>query len=183
MTTPVGLDSFFILACLLAAGLLAAICDVRTGKIPNWISYPCAGAALCIHALSGPIPALLSLVVMIGVLAALLPIFACNLLRGGDVKVIVAICGLTSYHYVVPFLLYTMLVGGGVAIVVAMRAGTLKESVEAVGAITSPLLHGIMPRSLPFTTRKIPYGVAVLGGTLLTVAAMTFSPALALVKW
>lgn len=165
---------------LLAATAAAAISDLTTGKIANWLSYPLAALALVLNALHGPIPALVALAVMVAVLAASLPIFSFGLLRGGDVKMIVACCGLVSYHFFGQFILYTMLTGGLVALAVAWRFGTLKRSFAAVGTAVHPLLYGVRPTALPFTTNKIPYGVAIFGGASLTTLAMTTVPALRL---
>ena len=165
---------------LLAASLMAALSDLRVGRISNWLSYSLAAIALLLNALSGPIPGLISLLVMIAVLAASLPIFAFGLLRGGDVKMIVACSGLLSYHYFLQFILYTMLMGGFVALTVAWRAGMLRRSIQSVGSALHPLLQGIAPSSLPFTTAKIPYGVAIFAGASLTILAMTAIPALRL---
>jgi hypothetical protein len=38
----------------------------------------------------------------------------------------------------------------------------------------------VMPSALPFTTRKVPYGVAILLGAGLTSLAMTVAPSLRL---
>lgn len=171
---------YLVPAVLLAATAFAAISDLATGKIPNWLTYPLALLALVLNALEGPVPGLVALAVMVAVLAASFPIFSFGLLRGGDVKMIVACCGLVSVHFFAQFIVYTMLCGGGVALAVAWRYGTLKQSFQSVGAAAHPLLSGVMPRALPFTTNKIPYGVAIFGGAVLTVLAMTTFPFLRL---
>ena len=170
----------FVPAVLLAAAAAAAISDLATGKISNWLSYSVAGIALLLNALNGPIAGVVALAVMAAVLAASFPIFSFGLLRGGDVKMIVACCGLLSYHFFGQFIVYTMLSGGFVAVIAAWRYGTLKRSLSSVGATLHPLLFGVTPSALPFTTNKMPYGVAIFGGAALTVLAMTTVPALRL---
>lgn len=165
---------------LLVAAATAAVCDLSTGKIPNWLTYSLAGLAFVVHSALGPFAGMLSLIVMIAVLAASLPVFSCGWLRGGDVKMMVACCGLVSYELCVTFLLWTMFCGGILALVVAWRYGTLKQSFQSVGAAVHPLLRGVVPKELPFTTNRIPYGVAIFGGALLTALAMTVVPALRL---
>ena len=171
---------YFVPLVLIVVTATAAISDLATGKISNWLSYSLAGFALVVNAWQGVIPGTIALIVMIAVLAASLPIFAFGLLRGGDVKMIVASCGLLSYHFFWQFILYTMLVGGLVAIFVAWRSGTLKKSFQSVGTSMHPLLLGVSPSVLPFTSAKIPYGVAIFGGAFLTMLAMTTIPALRL---
>lgn len=165
---------------LLAATAACAGTDIAAGKIPNWLSYPLAAAALLLNALQGPVAAFIALCVMVAVLAISLPVFSFGLLRGGDVKMIVACSGLVSSHFFAQFLLYTMLCGGVVALAVAWRFGTVKRTFEAVGTAMHPLLRGVSPTALPFTTNKIPYGLAIFGGASLTALAMTVVPALGL---
>jgi prepilin peptidase CpaA len=165
---------------LLAVTAAAAVSDLSTGKISNWLSYSVAALALVLHSLVGPLPGLVALVVMVGVLAAGFPIFAFGLLRGGDVKMIVACCGLVSFHFFWQFILYTMLAGGLVALTVAWRSRTLKQSFASVGTMLHPLLIGAAPSALPFNATKIPYGVAIFGGACVTALAMTNIPALRL---
>lgn len=179
-SAPIQVMMHLIPIVLLAATAAAAVSDVATGKISNWLSYPLAAVALLLNATSGPFAAIIALCVMIAVLAASLPVFSFGLLRGGDVKMIVACCGLVSYGFFGQFILYTMLAGGAVALAVAWRFGTLKRSLQAVGSAAHPLLHGVMPTALPFTTNKIPYGLAIFAGALLTTLAMTAVPALRL---
>ena len=169
-----------ISSLLLFGSALAALSDLRTGHIRNWLTYGLAGVAAIVHAFGGPIDLLVSVLCMMGVLAAGLPVFASGWLKGGDVKMIVACAGIISVHYLVPFLLYTMLFGGIVSLVAAWRFGTLRRSLQAVGEIAHPLLHGVVPTQLPYATHKVPYGVAILGGSLLTVLSMTAVPALRL---
>jgi prepilin peptidase CpaA len=171
---------YLLPSLLLLAAAYAAFSDLRTGAIRNWLTYSVAVTGLVLHAQAGPIPALISLCCMIGVLAAGLPIFSMGWLRGGDVKMLVACSGLVSLPYLLPLLLYTMLCGGVVALFVAWRFGTLRRSLHAVGAIAHPLLQGAAPTALPFTTRKIPYGVAIFCGAALTSLSMTLLPALRL---
>jgi len=170
----------FIPVILLVATAAAAISDLSTGRISNWLSYSLAALALVLYAAQGPIPGVIALLVMIGVLAASLPLFAFGLLRGGDVKMIVACSALVSYQYFWQFILYTMFAGGLLALFVAWRSNSLRRSFQSVGSTLHPLLIGVVPRSLPFTTAKIPYGVAIFGGASLTALAMTAIPALRL---
>ena len=165
-------------ALLLSATSVAALSDLRTRKIPNWLCYPLAAVAIGVQAHDGVTHALLSALCMIGVLAASLPVFSFGWLRGGDVKMIVACCGLVSYPYCIEFLIFTMLCGGFVAIAVALRHGTLRRSFRAVGTLAHPLLYGVVPTTLPFTTNKVPYGVAIFAGAVLTALSMTALPAL-----
>ncbi|GAC1419550.1 MAG: prepilin peptidase [Candidatus Velthaea sp.] len=179
-SSPIAVHVRLIVAFLLVGSALAAVSDIRSGRIPNGLTYGLAIVALSVHTLAGPIDAAVALLCMAGVLAASLPIFAFDWLKGGDVKMIVACAGLVSVHYLLPFLLYTMLCGGAVSIVVAWRHGTLRRSLHAVGSVAHPLLAGVSPSTLPFTARKVPYGVAIFCGSLLTAIAMTAIPALRL---
>jgi prepilin peptidase CpaA len=167
--------SFFLYVIpimLVGITAISAITDIVYGKIKNWLTYPTMVTALILHFSHNPLDGLITLCVMVAIFAAGLPIFFFKLLRGGDLKLIIACSGLLSYPYCFAFILFTMFAGGIVAIIVALRNGNLQKSVGAVGAFASPLMYGAIPTSLPFTTNKIPYGVAIFFGAVATVALM-----------
>lgn len=87
-------DSWLAHACLLLVAALAALSDLRTGHIPNWLTLPPLLLAPVAHALGGGTPALLAS--LFGALAsgaapALLFAVAREGMGGGDVKLFAAL--------------------------------------------------------------------------------------------
>lgn len=160
-----------LIFALLIVTLIAGISDILTGKIRNWLSYTVGVGAFVFHTTQGIIPSVICLSSMIVVLMIMYPIFSKGWLKGGDVKMIVACCGLVSFPVLISFLLYTMFAGGILAIFVAWRYGTLHQTIKSVSSVTHPLMYGVVPTELPFTTRKIPYGVAIFFGAVITIVS------------
>ncbi len=90
----------------------------------------------------------------------------------GDVKLFAAIGSLTGAALVVPTFVVVALIGGLLGVVSMIRAGQLKETMKRVFYIMVGLLPGqTMPRfAVPVDRRHtIPYGVAIMFGSLVSV--------------
>lgn len=170
----ITLDFLIILAC--AAG---ACTDLAFKRIPNALTIATALIALGIHAASGFPSLALSLATLILTGAAGFFLFNLRLIGGGDVKLIAAIAAALSFPACLGFLLYTMVAGGVLALVVATARGTFKASVSSVTAAAAPVFNG-GAFSMPATTTKIPYGVAIFCGAILSVLSTAGLPFLRL---
>jgi prepilin peptidase CpaA len=153
------------LAALHVPGLLAfaailvwaAIGDMRRLIIPNWISVAIAGLFV-LHLETSPIPVNVLGGVAVGAatLAAGIGLFACNLLGGGDVKLMSAIALWAGPMRILDFLFVTAIAGGFIAGGVLLRRRLLAPVGGAQGAAASA---------------EVPYGVAIsVGGILVAFA-------------
>ncbi|MGA7409852.1 MAG: A24 family peptidase [Bryobacteraceae bacterium] len=114
---------------LLAVAVIAAFIDVRSRRIPNWLSLSAFLAGLIVHGVGGPsgiVDALLGcgLALMIYV-----PLFALQALGAGDVKLMAAlgtILGPLAWLWV---FVATCLVGGVLAVVAAVSRKNLHATV------------------------------------------------------
>ncbi len=95
---------------------VASYGDVRTRRIPNWLTGSLALAALAIHSFYGLRAALLSLLVMAVLTAAGTLVYSRGGIGGGDIKLAIAGSGMLSYPVCLPFLLYSAIGGGLLAI-------------------------------------------------------------------
>lgn len=140
--------------------IVAAMKDVTTFTIPNWISVALVVAfypvALLLHA---PM-ALIGTCTLVGLGALLIGMgmFAFNWIGGGDAKVLAASALWIGWPAVLPFVLATAVAGGAlVLILLQMR---------------SALLRPWMERGPPWVARlateggDAPYGVAICAGAL-----------------
>ncbi len=123
-----AMDTVYALASFACAGL-GAICDVRTRRIPNWLTGSGILAGLLLHLGLGGWRSLSSAAAG-GLLAG--TIFLLFYLAGGmgagDVKLIAAVCCLAGLSAVAGILLGTALLGGLFAMLLALLRHRLKDT-------------------------------------------------------
>jgi prepilin peptidase CpaA len=164
-----AMDTVYAMTSFVCAGL-GAICDVRTRRIPNWLTGSGILAGLLLHLGLGGWRSLSSAAAG-GLLAG--TIFLLFYLAGGmgagDVKLIAAVCCLAGLSAVAGILLSTALLGGLFALLLALLRRRLKDTLSNLGRL---LLHhgsaGLRPHpdlnlSNPGTLR-LPYGLAIAAG-------------------
>ena len=115
----------------LAGCFAAAYCDVRTRRIPNWLTGALALAAVIVHAFGGW-----------NRLADRLGrhgrfdrspgtfVYSRGGIGGGDIKLAIAGAGMLSYPLCVPFLLYTAIGGGVLAVLYLIFAANARPSLS-----------------------------------------------------
>ena len=154
---------------------LACICDLRTRRIPNVLTFAAAGGGLLFHLLTGGWPALLGSAAgyLVGVLI-FFPIFALRGMGAGDVKLMAAVGAWLGPGQVAVAALLTSIAGGLLAIVVAVGYGYLKTGLsnlwmllmhwrlEGVRPVPALTLHGA-------TGPRLAYAVPIAIGTMVTL--------------
>lgn len=166
---------FLYPAAASACALVAAIFDVKSRRIPNLLTGPALVLALSLHlALDG----------WHGLFSALAAGFICGAvfflfylaggMGAGDVKLIAAAGCFAGLPHAASLLCYTAIVGGFMALGLALLRGRLGETVNNVGYIMKHHLHqGLAPHpQLNVRNRnqlRLPYGVAIAAGCLLTI--------------
>jgi prepilin peptidase CpaA len=144
-----------------AAASLAALLDVRSRRIPNWLT---ASALLCGVVLN---VWLLGVAGAVGAVAGaalglvlLLPFYARRTIGAGDVKLLAALGALVGPHVLVSVAVYMALVGGAMSILIMFLRGRLFIA-----------LHELFIQHRPPTPSgvKAPYGVAIAGGVYLAL--------------
>jgi prepilin peptidase CpaA len=143
--------------------IIAALKDLTTFTIPNWISialvlafYP---VALAVGAPMGVI-GLCTLVGVAGLLVGMV-MFALNWIGGGDAKLLAAAALWIGWPAVLPFVLATAVAGGALALLLLqLRSAMLKPWMERGPAwVTRLATEG----------GDAPYGVAICVGALFTL--------------
>ncbi len=149
-----------LLSILPGLVIAAALSDLTTMRIPNWLSgsvivgfCPAAlavGLPLDVVALNGGV-AVVALLIGMG-------LFALRVIGGGDAKLIAAACLWLGPAAVVPFIVYTAVFGGmlSIGLMVARRDA-------------APHLAGAPGWVQTLLTSKgdIPYGIAICAGALM----------------
>ncbi|MGD0230343.1 MAG: A24 family peptidase [Syntrophorhabdales bacterium] len=151
---------------------LAAIWDIATRRIPNWLTLSCMVLGVGYHALSGGFGGFLS--GMAGLLAGLGLLTSFYLLGGmgaGDVKLMGAIGALLGPKGVLLACLWSVMVGGVYALVLLAACGGLRDAVRYCGTLLGGYYcRGAIVYAGPraFNRPVLRYGVAIAIGTLLS---------------
>jgi len=164
-----------ILVLVVALVCLAMYSDLRRRKIPNCLTLPAVALGFVLNFLgngwNGLLFALLGLVVGMGLL--MLP-YLLGGMGGGDVKLMGALGSLLGSHAVLNVFLYTSLVGGIIAIVMAVANRSLIEMLKRIVLFMKCVFLFQAPAAGAAVFKKsfsMPYGVAIGAGTLLYLAA------------
>ena len=157
---------------VLGACLVAIYCDVRFRRIPNWLTGSLACAAIVVHAFGGiwSLAASVSVMVVITLLGSL--VYSRGGIGGGDIKLAIAASGMLGYPLVVPFLLYTMIGGGILALAFMLWRGNARQvfSRFALLAIGGPQAVVVDK------TQTMPYAIAFAFGTVLVALSQGVAP-------
>ncbi len=156
--------------------ITAAYTDLASGKVYNWTTYPGIGIGLALNFLiggiggdlsNGPAAANYNLVnSAAGCILGFLVLGVFHVSGGmgaGDMKLGAAIGAMIGWQYLVWSLFYTSLVGGVMALSVAIWRGRLQQSLKGAlrfGVTLRPplLVDGQKPLTIPF-------GLALVVGT------------------
>ena len=161
-----------IWALTLILTLFAAGVDWRHRRIPNWLTVPGLLAGLTAHTvISGWPGAKMSLEGAGLGLVLLLPFVLLRAMGAGDWKLMGAVGAFLGPALFLFVLLGSVFVGGLMALVEAIRAGKLKETIFNIGVLAhgfavfgfhaNPEISIDNPKSL-----KVPFGVAVALATI-----------------
>jgi prepilin peptidase CpaA len=147
--------------CALAAASVAALIDVWSRRIPNWLTFGTLVLGVVInvwlHGFSGAVTAIAGA----GLGAALLlPFYFMRAIGAGDVKLLAALGALLGPAALLSVAVYGALVGGAMSMVILFARGRLLLGVgEALVSRRFPALSGA----------TAPYGVAIAGGVYLSL--------------
>lgn len=158
------------LGALAAVLLMAMWTDLRSSRIPNWLTFSTMGFALVVHAWLGGVPEALFCLAGLGAgLGLFLILYASGSIGAGDVKLMAAIGALIGPYGAFLSGLLAVLVGG----VYALGAMCYQWGLSTTGRKLVYAIRGVpvtggrswpQELTLPFRLR---YGLAIAGGTLL----------------
>lgn len=184
-----GPDSWAYGMCAVVL-IQAAVCDVRTGKIYNRITYPAIVVGIVCHFLMGgwigeqPVTGIgrMGLVdSIVGFAAGFLPLFVAWLaggIGGGDAKIMGAVGALVGWRFVLTAMFY----GFGVAVVMAVFIMIRRRiAVKTLGRIWRFLWLALL-RAGPAApdgadSAKLPFGLALcIGACIAMVLTSIYGP-------
>lgn len=152
--------------------VVAVVVDLRSSRIPNWLTFPAMGFALAAHTwLNGVQGTLFSLAGLGAGLGLLLLVYLAGGIGAGDVKLMAAVGTMVGPYGVLSVALLSALAGGIYALgAMGYQWGVAAAGQRLVYAAYGAVLVGgtawTRELQLPF---KLRYGLAIAGGTLLFV--------------
>jgi prepilin peptidase CpaA len=164
---------------------LAAIFDLRSRRIPNWLSVTGVLLGLALNLFLGETPGLLFAAKGLGLaMLVYVPLYLVRAMGAGDVKLMAAVGSIVGPMDWLGVFLLTALLGGPIAIVTAMSRGRLAQSLSNVLTIVRELGHFSAPyrrkEELDIHSARamtMPHGAIVaLGVTAFLVAGMFWAP-------
>ena len=116
-------------AAVLIVALVAVLFDVRTRRIPNWLTFGAAGAALVYSTLDAGLPgAGISAAGWLAGAALFFPFFALGGMGAGDVKLLAALGAWLGPRDSVWVAMFAAIAGGVVGLAVAAAQGYLRTA-------------------------------------------------------
>lgn len=152
--------------------LVAAVADLRSHTIPNWLTLPAMVGGLVGHSLFNGQPGLLFSLKGLGLgLALLLIPYLMGGMGAGDVKLLAAVGSFVGPSGVLAAALVTALLGGVYAVAVMMKHWGPRSSLQRVGTMVKTwVVTGGLASSpaAPGPQPKLRYGLVIGLGTLIS---------------
>ena len=155
---------------VLALGLGAAVfTDVRTRRIPNWLTGAIVGAAFGLAFGGGPVTPMRALLGLVVGLALMLPGHIIGATGAGDVKLMAAVGAVVGPDVIFRAFLYSAVAGGVLAVVVAVRRGRLGTTLKATTNLVTQPVHAKRAIEASDRANRFAYGPAIAVGTFFSL--------------
>jgi prepilin peptidase CpaA len=159
---------------LIAIVLVAAVCDIRSRKIPNWLTLPGVLAGLAVNGIMSGWPGLKTSAMGLGLAFGLyFVLYALRAMGAGDVKLMAAVGSIVGPWPWMQIFVASAIAGGVSAIILMAVKGKMRETLGNTGFIIQELMHFRAPyagnRQLDVKNPdalKLPHGVAIATGTI-----------------
>jgi prepilin peptidase CpaA len=156
---------------VLAAGLAAATAiDIRSRRIPNELTAAMAlgGVALAVTGTSG-VTTVAALGGMVLGLLLMLPGYALGATGAGDAKLMAAVGAIVGAPLVLSAFVCTALVGGVLAVIVAVRRKRLATTLAQTGRLVAAPGAAPMQFKAATAASRFAYGPAIAIGSMVAV--------------
>jgi prepilin peptidase CpaA len=157
------------LTVLATALAIAVVTDVRTRRIPNWLTGSLAGAGFGMAFAGGSVtPAQAAFGLLAGLLL-MMPAHVIGATGAGDVKLMAAVGSVVGPGTTLRAFLFTAVAGGVFAIAVAARRGRLADTIYGTSQLVTSPLAARQSIEAPGRANRFAYGPAIAIGTLLSL--------------
>jgi prepilin peptidase CpaA len=155
---------------VLASGLaVAVVTDVRTRRIPNWLTGSLAVAGVGLAFAGGPLTPGQAALGLIAGLLLMMPSHLIGATGAGDVKLMAAIGTLLGPGLVLRAFLFTAVAGGVLAVAVAARRGRLGATLLGTAQLVTARTDARQTVEAPHRANRFAYGPAIAIGTLVSI--------------
>jgi prepilin peptidase CpaA len=155
---------------VLAFGLgTAIVTDIRTRRIPNWLTAGMAAAGFGIAFGGGAVTPMQATLGMLVGLLLMLPGHVIGATGAGDVKLMAAVGAVVGSGSILRVFLYTAIAGGALAIFIALRRGRLQQTMfDTTRLVTAPADARVVIQASNRANR-FAYGPAIAAGTMISL--------------
>jgi prepilin peptidase CpaA len=154
---------------VLFSGLAAAIViDVRTRRIPNWLTGSIAAAGFGLAAAGGHVTIAQAVIGMFVGLALMMPGHLIGATGAGDVKLMAAVGAVVGGSAIVRVFLFSAIAGGFLAVAVALHRRRLAQTVFGATQLVASPSEGRRTITGSGRSNRFAYGPAIAVGTLLS---------------
>jgi prepilin peptidase CpaA len=162
-----------VVAAVAGVTTMAAVVDIRTRRVPNWLTFGVAAMGVAMAASHvdgvGVVGAIEGL--LVGLLL-MLPGHVFGKTGAGDVKLVAALGTLLGPKAIAMAFLYTAIAGGVLAVAVAFRRRRLRETLEGTATLVCTGGANAVEIEKPSTDNRFAYAPAIAVGAL--IAAFGF---------
>ena len=160
---------------IVIVGAAACVTDLHSRRIPNWLTFGAAAAALATHyASNGTVGAQAAMSGWATGLFLFMPLFLLGGMGAGDVKLLAALGAWLGPADALWLAIYSSMAGGLMAVVVSLRHGYLATAFKNIGAL-GRFWWTVGPRPMEAltleraTAPKLAYAVPMFVGVLVTL--------------
>lgn len=168
-------DVDFRMSAILTVAVIAAVCDVRTRRIPNVLTFGGAAVALLYALMTGGINGFgIAAAGWLAGAALFFPFFALGGMGAGDVKLLAALAAWFGPTDAVQLAMFAAMAGGVFGIAVALAHGYLRQALSNVWLmLTHWRVFGFQPIA-GLTLRdtgapRLAYAVPIMIGAVCTL--------------
>lgn len=123
----------FRVVAILTVAVVAAVCDVRSGRIPNFLTFGGAAVALIYALTTGGISSFgFAVAGWLAGAALFFPFFALGGMGAGDVKLLAALAAWFGPADAVWLATFAAMAGGVFGVIVALRYGYLRQALANI---------------------------------------------------
>ena len=167
----------FVAAVLALVAMIACVTDIRSRRIPNWLTAIGILAGFSLNIFLYGLPGLKNASLGVGIaLLVYFPLFCVKGMGAGDVKLMAAIGALVGPGNWLRIFIFTALIGGAIALALILYRGFLNRTLHNVGHILMSPFRGRLPYQdnpeLDVTSGaglSLPHGAVIALGTFFFV--------------